>query len=340
LNGVDLSDHLDALQLPPEYAYSRNEDILTCLRECNRDGTVETRRMKVMMVGPSGAGKTTLVHRLRTFEYLPNAQTTDGIEVSDLNRHDVTLHLWDFGGHPDLLKTHHIFFSNRAVFLLVFDPRRDKVPDLESYLQAVRGCAPDAPLVLVLTHCAELTALPQSTLDEIAQRFGPFAGFAAVDSLTGAALDGIQTFVSGGLAELLPAVAKAQPYGTQKVPRQLLKLQQHLSQLSKPPHNRFHMSATEFHALAQEQFGMSAEASEQVLGLLHDWGVVYVLPGGEQVVLAPQQLSQVLQAAVKGGPLEPSRADEVWQQYDSELRPLFLALLRECGLVAEQEADS
>lgn len=289
--------------------------------------------MKVMMVGPPGAGKTTLVHRLKTGEFLPDAQRTDGVEIHDLSHWAATLYLWDFGGHPDLLKTHRVFFSSRAILLLVFDPRSHKVADLEPYLEAVRKCAPDAPLVPVLTHCAELTALPQSMLDELAQRYGPFPGLAAVDSLTGAALDGPEVACHGGLAEVLATVA--QSHGSQKVPRHLLKLQQHLSDLSKPPHNRFHIPAAEFRALAQEQFGMSAEVSEQMLGLLHDWGVVYVLPGGEQVVLAPQQLSDALRGAIQHGPLAPSQADEVWNQYDSQLRPLFLGLLRECGLVAE-----
>jgi hypothetical protein len=81
-------------------------------------------------------------------------------------------------------------------------------------------------------------------------------------------------------------VARAQPHVTQLLPRRLVELQQHLAALSRPPHSRFHMPAAELHALAQERFGMGEDMARLVLGLLHDWGVVHVLPGGEQVVLA------------------------------------------------------
>src|SRR3546814_520818 len=91
---------------------------------------------------------------------------------------------------------------------------------------------------------------------------------------------------------------------------------------------------------------MSAEMSELVLGLLHDWGVVYVLPGGDEIVLAPQQLTDVLASVItahqesldqlgvagKEGLLVHSQVDVIWARYDAELRPLFLALLHECGL--------
>lgn len=96
----------------------------------------------------------------------------------------------------------------------------------------------------------------------------------------------------------LAEVARAQPHVTQLLPRRLVELQQHLAALSRPPHSRFHMPAAELHALAQERFGMGEDMARLVLGLLHDWGVVHVLPGGEQVVLAPQQLTDVLACVI------------------------------------------
>ena len=79
--------------------------------------------MKVMVVGPGEAGKTALVHRLKTGEFLPSAQMTDGIEVNEWRHDGVDFYFWDFGGQAAYLNTHPMFFSNRTIFLLVLNPR-------------------------------------------------------------------------------------------------------------------------------------------------------------------------------------------------------------------------
>src|SRR3546814_2639386 len=86
----------------------------------------EVNRVKVMVVGPGEAGKTTLVNRLKTDEFLSSASMTDGIAVNDWQHDNVQFYFWDFGGQSVYLNTHRLFFSNRTIFLLVCNSRRDR----------------------------------------------------------------------------------------------------------------------------------------------------------------------------------------------------------------------
>src|SRR3546814_1397023 len=108
-----------------------------------------------MVVGPGEAGKTTLVHRLTTVKFLHNYQLTDGIAVNEWQHDNVDFYFWDFGGQSVYLNTHPLFFSNRTIFLLVLNPLVCAFQPVEQYLETVRNCAPDAPLMVVTTRAAE-----------------------------------------------------------------------------------------------------------------------------------------------------------------------------------------
>ena len=92
MQGFDLNSHVRELNLPAEAASGDDLRILQFLRD--RDGghpeaphpsTTTVVRAKLMVVGHGAAGKTTLIHRLRTGLFKTDFPVTDGVDVGQLS---------------------------------------------------------------------------------------------------------------------------------------------------------------------------------------------------------------------------------------------------------------
>jgi Leucine-rich repeat (LRR) protein/GTPase SAR1 family protein len=95
---------------------------------------VDTRRdVKLILLGNSAAGKTHLLHYLKTGEYLGKRDSTHGLEVHrwlpDADRFrtlaDVAVSVWDFGGQEYYHEAYRLFMSDNAVYLLLWDTDTD-----------------------------------------------------------------------------------------------------------------------------------------------------------------------------------------------------------------------
>ncbi len=91
---------------------------------------VDTRRdVKLILLGNSDAGKTTLLHYLQTGDYLDQRDSTHGLKVHrwlpNSERfpllQDVAVSVWDFGGQEYYHETYRLFMSDNAVYLLLWD---------------------------------------------------------------------------------------------------------------------------------------------------------------------------------------------------------------------------
>ncbi|MEN9975472.1 MAG: hypothetical protein RLZZ282_1478, partial [Verrucomicrobiota bacterium] len=79
---------------------------------------------KIILLGRSGVGKTTLAQALRDLPFRDHEESTPGIALSDatLDGHGglpVTAHVWDCSGQAITHALHPMFFSARALFVLV-----------------------------------------------------------------------------------------------------------------------------------------------------------------------------------------------------------------------------
>jgi internalin A len=115
--------------------------------------------MRIMIVGPGNVGKTTLVQRLLHDDFDPGQfSMTDGVSMKEWKLDaDTNLSLWDFGGQQVYLNTHTMLFSDKTLYLLVWNPRTatDKRV-LESYLLNIRSRSKTARVMLVTTHATEM----------------------------------------------------------------------------------------------------------------------------------------------------------------------------------------
>ncbi|MEP6553545.1 MAG: COR domain-containing protein [Ferruginibacter sp.] len=106
-----------------------------------KKGQFELKELPVILVGNSTSGKTSLRYFLQQNIFPPpNNCSTHGIEPSiwlpdeeslknldeDIKPKDLQLFFWDFGGQEYYHATHRLFFSKRAIYIVVWEQKTNK----------------------------------------------------------------------------------------------------------------------------------------------------------------------------------------------------------------------
>jgi GTPase SAR1 family protein len=126
---------------PVEIAAQGNEAILNYFAERGRGQVDNLYEAKMLILGEGGSGKTSLVRRLyQPWKELPaEADTTRGIEIHKHefklpNGRSFRLNVWDFGGQQIYHATHQFFLTQRSLYILLDDTRKDhKSPSDEGF---------------------------------------------------------------------------------------------------------------------------------------------------------------------------------------------------------------
>jgi GTPase SAR1 family protein len=346
--------------------------------------------MRVMITGPGDAGKTTLVHRLLTEEFSPRQfSMTDGVSMREwrptatgdplshlslfgsqliidtgLTAH---LSLWDFGGQEVYLHTHPMLFSDKTLYLLVWNPRAGtSVSLLEEYLLNIRSRAPSSRVILVTTHADEVDQNEGRKWVDGLQKHN-CESYQAVDSCSGTGIEELKQ----SIVEYVTKEAVAQ--SRVLVPRWYSTVETKLKEMSKKCASRAASESKMHFSIGREEFAKicdsclphsvpssnanfsSGQKVQTILDLFHDWGVVFVLPsdGGlsGDIVLDPQDLADVFKSVItcraastsalenrtlfEEGILSHNQLEFLWPRYEAHLRPQFLSLLHDCELAYE-----
>jgi GTPase SAR1 family protein len=126
------------------------------------------KRAKIILLGPGEAGKTTLLHRLVHGKFEGGYGMTDGINMTEMVIDDLKFIFWDFSGQHIYFNTHLLFFSEQALYLLVWNPRQhEHYSYVRIYLNMIRNYAPLAPVILVTTHAKDTSRVTDYTLKMI-----------------------------------------------------------------------------------------------------------------------------------------------------------------------------
>ncbi|PSB02484.1 COR domain-containing protein [Merismopedia glauca] len=162
LEKLDLRGNL--LPIPPEILGKKEfwqdpGDVHTILdfyfQTRDPNATEELNEAKLLIVGEGEAGKTTLAHKLLNPDYELKEQepTTEGIdvlrwEVLQANGKPFRVHLWDFGGQEIYHTTHQFFLTERSLYILLVDNRRQN-PNLCYWLSIIELLSDKSPVLLV-----------------------------------------------------------------------------------------------------------------------------------------------------------------------------------------------
>lgn len=175
--GIYLEDN--PLTNPPiEIVKQGNEAILAYFEKIEKEKEY-LYEAKMLIVGEGGAGKTTLrnliarveenvllktVHYIRRLLNTPKQEekecSTRGIDVvqhrfaHEKSENPFVANIWDFGGQQIYHATHRFFLSERALYVVVMDLRRDS-DGFEYWLESVEKFGKDSPVLILLNQKAD-----------------------------------------------------------------------------------------------------------------------------------------------------------------------------------------
>ena len=228
-------------------------------------------RMKLMLVGKSNRGKTTLVARLQGKGC--RDKSTVGVDVSEWKyrpssgKKNFYFSIWDFGGQEEYYATHQCFLSERAIYLVLFNLKQgdEGVHELTPWLNNIALRAPKSVVLIVGTHLDEIqtterTEKADRVLEKAADIASKFVNKLQIVQVLAVGLDDTLEGVAG-LKECIYRCAAEYKLSNgefamgQNIPASYYKLDKHILWVQKQMRHQNHnpiMHREEYKALVQE----------------------------------------------------------------------------------------
>ncbi len=133
-------------------------------------------RYKVVLVGPQGVGKTSLVRRFieKKFElnYLPSIGSNVMLKnlavplPGQKGTADVSLNIWDIASHDLFTQMRPTFYTGaQGAFLVVDLTRPASFEEIINWRDELRQYTPDIPAILLANKCDLVPDIPESNKD-------------------------------------------------------------------------------------------------------------------------------------------------------------------------------
>lgn len=200
---------------PPEIVKQGLPAVRAYFRSLEKSARKQLNEVKVLLVGDSGAGKTSLVKRLLDESFNESESKTHGIKIRpmevlvDLPGYSrdasgstptvVKAHLWDFGGQDIMHASHQFFLSKRALYILVVDSRKDR--KTEYWLKLIESFGGNSQVLMVINKIDENPAFDVDR-HTLMRKYKNIKGFFRTSCKTGS---GIKEFKEA-LREAIPHV--------------------------------------------------------------------------------------------------------------------------------------
>jgi nucleoside phosphorylase/Leucine-rich repeat (LRR) protein len=256
-------------------------------REAKRQNTLHPlNEAKLVVVGNEAVGKTSLIRYLvHGLPRNPDERKTPGtaihekIEVSSwsVQQPQVRLNVWDFGGQEIMRGTHRFFLTERSLYLLVLEDRREDDRSIYDWLQIIAQRGGDSPVIVVVNKSEG--AVPQLLLDEAAlgRQYPVIAGFARTSCNTGAIAASSIAMLRTKIATTLNDSSRLQ-HVRDPIPQSWLRVKDAIAKLA---NERSVLPLRDFERLCEGSADaspsdriVSPDEQRAVLGLMHDLGVV------------------------------------------------------------------
>jgi internalin A len=162
LKGMDIRAN-GIKSLPEELLATQDaQAIFAAFRRIAKSKTRPLNEAKLLVVGNEAVGKTSLIRYItHGTPRDPDEQKTPGIfaheriETLDWSPagDSPTLHIWDFGGQEIMHETHKYFLTERSIYLLVLEDRREDDTSIYKWLKVIANRGGNSPVIVVINKC-------------------------------------------------------------------------------------------------------------------------------------------------------------------------------------------
>jgi Leucine-rich repeat (LRR) protein/GTPase SAR1 family protein len=222
---------------------------------------------KFIIVGEGGAGKTTLAKKLKNADYKidPDESKTHGIniirwEFEQSNGKPFRVNIWDFGGQEILHATHQFFLTERSLYTLLVDERREN-PNLYYWLNIVRLLSENSPVFIIKNEKQDCEC--PFNEGQLRAEFDNLQNSVRTNLATNRGLDDIQKAIATHLSTL--------PDIHQPIPKTWLRIRDILENYSQ---HQNYISVDEYYALCKKTTGLKDKQEMLCISkYLHELGI-------------------------------------------------------------------
>jgi small GTP-binding protein len=219
---------------------------------------------KVILIGHGAVGKTSLVSQLIDRNFKSDETKTEGIDIRHwqiaAREGTVKLRVWDFGGQEIMHATHQFFLTERSLYLLVLNARKDEGNnDVEYWLKIIESFGKDAPVLIIANKSDEHPL--KLNRRHLQEKYPNIQGFFETSCKTGLGVDELRKAIAQQIA--------AMDHVFKPLPQQWFRLKEQIEQ-----DNRDHIPYAEYERICNEQEISDRQERRDLIRLLHLLGIV------------------------------------------------------------------
>ncbi|WP_353569897.1 COR domain-containing protein, partial [Candidatus Albibeggiatoa sp. nov. BB20] len=317
-----------------------------------RYGFYSNNEIKLILVGNSRAGKTSIRRRLLGQDFNEQEQSTHGIqfdtfELAIENDVKVTVKLWDFGGQDLFHATHRFFLTERALYLVVWDVENEETTTpqqpfnefdinhtVDYWLDNIKSFASHSPIIVVQNKIDEAGERELSNQSSLRQEYPHIQHFRHVSAKTNQGID----YLRKSIQELIQQ-SKGEEYNLigYEIPNNWYKVRESLINTY---YKKKYINYDKYWNLCRRQ-GLSKKEAEILCCFLHDTATIFYFGDIEQSkkiiitnpIWAVEQLYEILKLADKKGEFTKTAIDGKLTDFSESEKLRFIDLLKRFELI-------
>ncbi len=327
--------------LKNKYVLDRNdiEKIIKFYEQLESEGNDYIYDAKALIVGEPKAGKTTLFRKLQNPDYLPQEATpeekesTIGVNIEILEfpfdaEKNFKAHLWDFGGQEKQYVLHQYFFTERSLYVLLADDRKE-LGNFNYWFEIIATLGNGCPVLVVLNEIN--SKVKNFDISVYKKEFGEKVRDIEEKSVNFA--DNADGRFANLANEIKTKLKNLEHIG-QALPKTWVKVRRELRDIKQPI-----ISIDDYNEICKESGVEKPEYRRQILEYLHDLGIALNYKHDDnlrnKLILKPNWVIDALYVVLKdeniignAGKFSSDEVFDLWKDYKAEEKTILLQLMQ------------
>ena len=161
------------------------------IEEVNSQEVKEDFKLKIVVVGDSGVGKTNLIHRFISNSFSESSKATVGVEFSSksykINEHIFKIELWDTAGQERYKSITAVYYKGAKGALIVYDTTlKESFNNIDKWMEEIKDKTSNDIKLMIIGNKIDLKEFREVDIEEginKAKTFGlPIMETSALDS--------------------------------------------------------------------------------------------------------------------------------------------------------------